>query len=243
MSGDDVLAAFTRMVTQHLGVALSRNAEALRAAAEAVVAADRAEHLVFATGAGHSLAGVVETFFRAGGLALVRPLWHPDLLPLNGALASTAAERTPGLGRRVVEEAGLTAGDVLVVFSTSGVNPYPVEAAVAARAAGATVVAVTSRVASDAAEQRAGRRLYEVADVVIDTAVPPGDVSWPPLEPRTAPLSSLVNAAVWNAVLVLAHALQPELPVWRSANLGSGGSNEELAERYADRVPEIRAGT
>ncbi|MFC4556143.1 sugar isomerase domain-containing protein [Georgenia faecalis] len=240
---DAVLADFSRQVTQHVTTTLAEAAPELRRAAEVVVRAGRAGRVVHTTGAGHSLAGVVETFFRAGGLSFVRPVWHPDLLPLNGALRSTEAERTPGLGREVVGAAGLTAGDVLVIFSSSGINHYPVEAALTASEAGATVIALTSRSASDQAPLRAGHRLHEIADVVLDTRVPPGDASWPTDAPRTAPLSSIVNAAMWDAVLVLVHELDPDLPLWLSANIAApAGSNEEVADRYAAQVPELRAG-
>lgn len=239
-----MLAEFSGLVTAHLGRVLVEGAADLRAAAEVMARAGREGRLVYTTGAGHSLAGVVETFYRAGGLAHVRPLWHPDLLPLRGALRSTAAERTAGLATAVLGPARLGPGDVLVVFSNSGVNHYPVEAARTAGETGATVVAVTSRAASTRAPARAGERLYEISDVVVDTQVPAGDTSWPPDVPRTAPLSSIVNAAVWDAILVLVHEIDPDVPVWQSANIAEPTtSNEELAARFADRVPELGAGT
>lgn len=239
-----MLAEFSGLVTAHLGRVLVEGAADLRAAAEVMARAGREGRLVYTTGAGHSLAGVVETFYRAGGLAHVRPLWHPELLPLCGALRSTTAERTAGLAAAVLGPARLGPGDVLVVFSNSGVNHYPVEAARTAGETGATVVAVTSRAASTRAPARAGERLYEISDVVVDTQVPAGDTSWPPDVPRTAPLSSIVNAAVWDAILVLVHEIDPDVPVWQSANIAEPTtSNEELAARFADRVPELGAGT
>ncbi|TNC18034.1 sugar isomerase domain-containing protein [Georgenia sp. 311] len=240
----DVLAGFSHLVTEHITRVLTDAEPDLRATAQEVVRAGREDRLVHTTGAGHSLAGVIESFYRAGGLARVRPLWHPDLLPLGGALRSTTAERTPGLAREVVEGSGIGPGDVLVVFSNSGINHYPVEAALLGREAGATVVAVTSREASAQAPLRAGRRLYDLSDVVIDTQVPAGDATWPAGAPRTAPLSSIVNAAVWDAVLVLAHDLDPDLPLWQSANIADPAvSNEDIAAGLAGRVPELHAGT
>lgn len=240
---DDTLQQFGAMLTRHLTLVLDESAAEVQAAAEVIVEAGRTGHLVHAAGAGHSVAGVVETFFRAGGLAHIRPLWHPDLLPLNGALRSTRSERTPGIGRAVVAEAGLTDGDVLVVFSNSGANHYPVEAAEVASRDGATTIAITSRASAARAPQRAGRRLHEVVDIVIDTHVPAGDASWPPEMPRTAPMSSIVNATIWDAVLVLVHEMAPELATWQSANLAMPTmSNEEIVSRFADAVPELAMG-
>lgn len=237
------LEAFSAATTAHLARVIEVNARALADVAALVIDVAGRKGLLYTAGAGHSLSGVIETFFRAGGFAFVRPLWHPDLLPLRGAERSTAAERRPGLGREVVAASSLEARDAVVVFSNSGVNPYPIEVAQGAREGGARVVAITSRTASDAAPLRAGTRLHEIADLVLDTMVPPGDATWPAAAPVTAPLSTLTNAMLWNAVLVLAHEADPNLPMWRSANVSdSGDGNDRIAEAFAPRVPEIRMG-
>ena len=239
MPDGTVLKRFARATTEHLHGVLDANAGQLQLAAEAVLKSARQGGLVYAAGSGHSLASVLETFYRAGGLPFVRPLWDVELLPLNGADRSTVAERRPGLGDRLVRGAAVGHQDTVVVFSNSGVNSVPVEIALAAKDVGARVVAVTSVKASDAAPLRAGRRLHELADVVLDTLVPPGDASWPPEAPRTAPLSSLCNALLWNALLVLCAELEPETPFWRSANT-TGPTNEEMIEQYRGMVPELR---
>ena len=199
--------------------------------------------LVYAAGAGHSTAAVTEAFYRAGGLAFVRPVYHPELFPLNGAMASTLAERRSGLAGEVLSRYALTELDVVVVFSNSGINPYPVELALGASAAGATVVAVTSVHASRAAPARAEHRLFELADETLDTLVPPGDASWPPEAPVTGALSSLATVFVWNLVLAAtlaeADARGLALPLWRSANAGSEAPNGEVHDRYLARIPEL----
>ncbi|MCA1226505.1 sugar isomerase domain-containing protein [Saccharopolyspora sp. 6M] len=229
----------------HLRAIGEHNAAALRGAAEALLDCVRADGLVFTAGAGHSLAGVMESFYRAGGLAAVRPLYHPDLLPLHGAVASTNTERTSGLAREVLAEAGFRGGrDALVVFSNSGVNPYPVELAVAAAEAGSVVVAITSPLASADAPLRAGTTLAAQAGIVLDTLVPGGDASYPVAEPVTAPLSSLSNVYLWNMLLVELHdaaqRAEVPLPVWRSANtVGGDEANKANLQHYGARVPGL----
>ncbi|MCX2734106.1 sugar isomerase domain-containing protein [Saccharopolyspora sp. NFXS83] len=229
----------------HLRKIGEHNVAALHDAARALIGCVREDGLVFTAGAGHSLAGVMESFYRAGGLAAVRPLYHPDLLPLHGAVASTATERTSGLAARVLDEAAFRGGrDALVVFSNSGVNPYPVELAATASAAGSTVIAVTSPLASADAPLRAGTTLAAQAGIVLDTLVPGGDASYPPAAPVTAPLSSLANAYLWNMLLVELHdAAQREgveLPVWRSANtIGGDEANKANLAHYGARVPGL----
>ncbi|MFR9728739.1 sugar isomerase domain-containing protein [Saccharopolyspora sp. MS10] len=229
----------------HLRRTGEHNAAALRTAAAALLDRVRDDGLVFTAGAGHSLAGVMESYYRAGGLAAVRPLYHPDLLPLHGAVASTRTERTSGLARTVLEEAGFRGGtDALVVFSNSGINPYPVELAGLAVEAGSPVVAVTSPRASADAPLRAGTTLAASASIVLDTLVPGGDASYPVADPVTAPLSSLANAFLWNMLLVELHdAAEREgvrLPVWRSANtVGGDEANKANLAHYGARVPGL----
>ncbi|ERG64422.1 hypothetical protein L332_08165 [Agrococcus pavilionensis RW1] len=219
---------------------LEENAPALDGAADAVVATLQADGLVRTAGAGHSLAAVMESFYRAGGLAQVRPLWHPSLLPLANAAESTRAERQPGLGASVAASAGIESRDALVIFSNSGINHYPVEVAQAARELGATVIAVTSVRASSASEPRAGHRLLDLADVVLDTLVPPGDVSAPVAQPVTVPLSSLATNALWSALLERIVALEQDVALWRSANVsGNDSANAALIERLGPRIPEL----
>lgn len=236
----ELLRAFGRRATDHLERVLADNAEVLTTTAERIVTVGRGGGLLYAAGAGHSLAGVIETFYRAGGLAFVRPLWRPELFPLNGAVPSTRAEREVGLGAAVVREAGVGVNDAVVVFSNSGVNPYPVEVAEEARRVGAWVLAVTSLDASRGAPKRADRRLAEVADDVVDTRVPAGDVTWPPERAVTSPISSLCNAAVWSAILAACYELDPELPWWHSANVeGSDTVNADTMASFAGRIPEL----
>lgn len=223
----------------------ARDAE-LKRAARLVLESVRCDGIVHAAGSGHSLAMVCETFYRAGGLAPVRPLWDPAVLPLSGAARSSAAEREPGRGRAVLAAADPTPPDVVVVFSTSGRNPYPVEIAEEACTREVPVVAVTSLPASAAAVDRGGIRLVEHATIVLDTGVPAGDVVWPGENPRTCAVSTVLGAYLWTSLLAelteLARRHDVELPLWTSANLPGGDErNAELMARYASRVPELRA--
>ncbi|GLW63465.1 SIS domain-containing protein [Actinomadura rubrobrunea] len=221
-----------------------RSAKAIGDAAALVLEAVAAGGLVHVAGAGHSLALVCETFYRAGGLACVRPMWDPSVFPLNDAPASTEAERRPGLGQAVARAADPSPPDVAVVFSTSGRNPYPVEIARECMGRGVPVIAFTSPAASARAAARAESRLTDHAAIVIDTAVPPGDVVHPPGAPRTAAVSTILAAYAWTRLLTELHDLALErgldLPCWTSANVPGGDErNRHLLERYRHRVPEL----
>lgn len=248
MSGQPARGAVpsSTVMLEHLAGVERRASPVLDVLAPAVLDRVVEGGLVHTTGAGHSIEAVLETFYRPGGLACVHPLYHPSLLPFHGAAASTAAERTPGLGTRTVEATDPGPHDLVVVFSNSGVNPYPVEVADQFRRRGLLVVAVTSATASLAAPRRAGARLLDVADHVLDTLVPPGDVAYPPATPRTASLSSLVNTFLWNLLLASVHDLASargvELPLWRSSNVAGGDQwNAGLLARYGATVKALAA--
>ena len=245
MSGPAVRHPLLGRVIELLERLEDANHGALDAAADLVLATLKDGGVVHVGGSGHSTLFALEAFYRAGGLACINPIWHPALLPLSGGQISTLAERTNGLGAALVRRAGIRDGEVMVVFSQSGVNPVPVELAEAARAAGASVVAVVSRVHSDsvASRHRQGRRLGDLANVVIDTGVPLGDADYvaAPGAPPVVPLSTLAGVYAWNAVLARvadrAAASGVSLPVWRSANAPGGDATAaRLIERYAERI-------
>ncbi|TDB98769.1 sugar isomerase domain-containing protein [Actinomadura sp. 7K534] len=218
--------------------------EAIGEAAALLLDSVEAGGIVHVAGAGHSLALVCETFYRAGGLAAVRPVWDPRVLPLGGAARSTRAERRAGAGRAVVEAAAPAPPDVAVVFSTSGRNPYPVEIAAECAAREVPVVAVTSVRAARGAAARAATTLADHARIVLDTRVPPGDVLHPAGAPRTAAVSTVLAAYAWARVLAALDDLAAERGAdparWTSANVPGGDAvNAALLERYRHRVPEL----
>lgn len=237
-------AEFGSLVREHLTKVQQHNADALNNVAELFLGSIKAGGLILTGGAGHSLAAVAETFYRAGGLACVYPLYHPDIQPLHGGIASTRAERLTGLAGEVFGKVGLSGNDVLVVFSTSGVNPYPVELAIAAQDAGMPVVAVTSGPANAVAPRRADTTLAENATIVLDTLVLPGDSSYPPGSPVTAALSTVANAYLWAEVLARlsdkAAAAGTDIPLWRSSNVPGGDeANQKYLDLYGPRVPQL----
>lgn len=243
-NGGDGRHDLGQMMRDRLERAGGHNAAALDRAAALLYDRVTAEGIVFAGGSGHSMALVLETFYRAGGLACVYPLVTPEIIPLHGARASTAAERREGIAGEVVAAAGPRPGDIAVIFSNSGVNPYPVELAASLRDSGVPVIAMVSGPSMAAAPPRAGRKLGDVADLLLDTLVPAGDAGYPAADPRTAAQSSLVCVYLWNLLLGRladrAAAARGALPLWVSSNVvGGDRRNAALFERYAPRIPAL----
>jgi uncharacterized phosphosugar-binding protein len=167
------------------------------------------------------------------------------LMPLSGARISTLAERMEGLGPELVRLARVRDGDVVVVFSHSGVNPVPVEIAESAKATGASVIGVVSleHCLSVPSRTVSKARLSDVADLIIDTGGPVGDASYrsPDGAEAVAPLSTILGAFVWDSILVrvadIAAGAGAELPVWISANVPDGDARAvDLTARFLDRI-------
>lgn len=230
---------------EHLQAVEQANRAVLETVARKLHEVIRSDGLVYVAGSGHSLALVLEGFYRAGGLACVYPIYHPALLPLEGGSASTALERITGLGRLLVARAAPSPSDVAFVFSNSGVNPVPVEIAEEFRKTETPVVGVVSREHMARAPVRYSRKLDAAVDYLIDTLVPYGDAAYD-LESGipTMPLSSLAGVFIWNLLLArvaeLAGPNAGELPIWTSANVVGGEErNRALLERYRKRIPYL----
>lgn len=219
--------------------------EAITRAAEAVTQAARADRQLFVFGTGHSHMLAEEVLYRAGGLACAVPILSAATMLHEGAVSGSALERTEGLVAPIIGRYGLGAGDVLLVISNSGVNAAPLEAARIGREAGATIIALTSLDYSTSAA-KGGTRLADLADIVIDNGIEPGDaiVALPGTDLRAGPASTVVGAAILNAIVVeVASALAKDgdPPIFRSANMeGAKESNARLVHRYRDRNPHLR---
>lgn len=194
-------------------------------------------------GSGHSMLPAIDATFRAGGLAPVNLLHDPSLAPWEPTRVSRI-ERLPGYGTAIAQLHDLRRGEVIVIVSHSGINPVPVQLAEEARRSGLFVVAITSREHSLASRSRhpEGLRLLDVADVVLDTHAPEGDVTLT-LEDgtETGPTSTILAVLLLHS---LAIATMEQLsdagvrpPVLRSMNRTVGeDTNEAVIAPFRERL-------
>lgn len=147
--------------------------------AETVVGGGRA----YAFGAGHAQVFAMELFSRAGGLRYFVEMnledLRPDKRPASVQLHDSLPERDPANGPLLLEHYSVTPADVMLIASNSGRNGAIVELALECGRRGIYTAAFTSRAHSSAVESRhpSGRRLLEVADVVVDNHCPLGDAT------------------------------------------------------------------
>lgn len=233
-------------VVETIRRAYDSQTEVIGEAAARLAATLEAKHAVYVFGCSHAGILAEEVFYRTGGLAVLNPIFFPGFMLNTRPITMTSQlERLPGLGKILVEQNGLQAGDLLLIHSVSGRNTVPVEMALEAKARGVTTIALTSVAYSQSVTSRheSGKRLYEVCDLVIDNGGVPGDaaVTLPGLPEAIGPTSTSAGAALLNALVIeavaclLANGTTP--PVFLSANLDGGDAhNRAIFEQYKDQI-------
>lgn len=232
----DAMHALLRDLREHEWEPLARAADICAQA----LAGKGAIH-IFDTG--HLLSH--ELICRTGGLVAYTPLRIAGTVdntnPRRAASVPSGEEADRLLVTWALSAGTLRRGDVLVMSSVSGTSPLVIELTLAAQALGVTVIAVTAVRHSSklAAGHSTGKRLHEIADVVLDNHADYGDSMIQPsgLAKRINPASGVTGAVLmWalNAGIVerlVARGLEPS--IYTSVHLPGGARQlAEVEERY-----------
>lgn len=180
--------------------------ENINQAAEMITDAVASGHTFYAWGGPHSNLPVQDIFWRAGGLALVNPLFTPGLSLEFGPIYLTSTwERAEGAGGKFFEGIGAEEGDVILLVSTSGRNAFPIEFAAAAKGAGLKVIGMTSLAYSKSVPSRhpSGKKMYDYCDLILDNLTAPGDASIEDerLPQKVGPTSGWVGCFLLQALM------------------------------------------
>ena len=140
---------------------------------------------VMETQAGHGSFAAMEMFPRTGTVTGFRPIVESTMISFHRVLGDGGARQyrfihsREGYGDAILASHQLDGQDAMLIFSHSGLNAVTLDIAVGAQARGMKVIGVTSVPHSSSTPSRhsCGKRLFELADVVIDTGVPKGDAS------------------------------------------------------------------
>ena len=169
--------------TARLQGLLDGQREALDRAAELCTEAIAADGLVHLFGCGHSRMMCEEMTPRQGcfvGWHTIVELgltFHNLIVGPNGLRQSLHLEKTPGYAEQILRNFAFGPRDVMIVISTSGIREVIIEMAEGARQRGLKVIGVVSVAHCEQAKpaHSSGRKLIDVADVMLDNGAPVGD--------------------------------------------------------------------
>lgn len=201
----------------------------------------KTNHIIHTFGTGHSHMIGIEMFARAGGLANVNAMLDPDTLTNFGAQRSGAMERVSGVADVIYDSYVITPGDIMIITSNSGRNAVPIEMAMRCKKEGIKVIALTNLEQSSHTTSRhaSGKRLFELADIILDNCVPTGDSLMTIGGVKTGPGSTMTSVFLLDTILCEALQILAEegceIPVLQSQNV-DGYNNDALYAKYGDRV-------
>jgi uncharacterized phosphosugar-binding protein len=192
-------------------------------------------------GSGHSHMVAEEIYIRAGGLAYVKGILPPELMLHQMPNKSTYLERLDGYSKNILSLYKVESGDTIMVVSNSGRNNIPVEMCLEAKKLGVNVIALTSMPHSTTVTSRhsSGKKIYEIADVTIDSHAPKGDAAYriDGVDADLGPTSDFTCIGIAQTIIIgVITKLKEaglEVPVFKSSNLdGADEYNDQLFDKY-----------
>lgn len=191
---------------------------AIRQAAGLMADSIAAERWVHTFGCGHATIPVEEMYPRIGGFVGFHPIVE---LPLTFFTRITGEmgihqflflERAEGYGNAIMKSYDFDPRDTMWIFSHTGINNVNIDVALRAKELGMKVIATGSAAQAESSTPRhpSGRKLFDIADVVIDTRVPAGDssVPVPGEQDNVGPVSTMAFVTVvWMTITTVAEIL------------------------------------
>ena len=201
--------------------------------------------VVHVFGCGHSQMFAMEVFYRAGGLVPVNALLIPHLALFPKAKLSTLQERVENFSNAYLDLENTSADDTMIIASISGRNAGVVDMALKAKEIGMKVIALTSNKFADSVTSRhsSGKKLKDVADLVIDIKCVEGDacLSMEGIEHRFTGTSTILGMLVMDCItsrcieICVEKGYKP--PIYVSSNLDKGDAiNKEYIKQYQNII-------
>lgn len=190
----------------------------IRAAAGLMADSIAVDRWVHTFGCGHATIPVEEMYPRIGGFVGFHPMVE---LPLTFFTRITGEmgihqflflERAEGYGREIMKSYTFDPRDTMWIFSHTGINNVNIDVALRAKELGMRVVATGSEkeMAGATSRHSSGKKLFDIADVVIDSCVPAVDASVPLANhfDRVGPISTMgFVSVVWMTITTVAEIL------------------------------------
>lgn len=205
-----IVQDYRRLLEEKLALVFDNQEHSIDEAAEVCAASIGKGKLVFTFGTGHGSFAALEMFPRTGTAVGFRPIVESTMISFHRVLGDMGARQyrfihaQEGYGKAILSSHQTDPDDAMLIFSHSGINAVTMDIAVGAREIGMKVIGVTSVPHSSQVPSRhsSGKRLFEAADVVIDTGAPLGDagISIDGLEGSVGATSTSVAIAVGQAI-------------------------------------------
>ncbi|MSU36017.1 MAG: sugar isomerase domain-containing protein [Pedosphaera sp.] len=210
--------------------------------------------MVHCFGSGHSRILVEEMWPRYGSFPGFNPIvelslsFHNLVVGANGQRQAMFLENVSGLAERILRNYDLSPLDSALVISSSGCNRVPIEMAEEFQKRGVRVVAILSRLHSEASRsaREDGRKLQDFSDLVLDTGAPVGDamVPIPDLDTPVSPGSTvggclLVNSIKAEVALRLTAAGAPPRVLTAAALVGKDRARDLFEAAYDEHAHRL----
>ena len=202
------------------------------------------DHIIHTFGTGHSHMIGLELFVRAGGLANVNAFLDSIVMTSEGAQRSAEMERISGVSEVLWNQYKIEQEDLFIIISNSGRNAMPIEMAQMAKDNGNKVIAITSTEQSKKYPVRieGQKKLFEIADLVLDNCVPPGDGMLEIGGELTGAASTISGCFIVNLIATEAMKMAVyqgvKIPVYFSQNI-DGFDNDYLYKKYENRIKHL----
>lgn len=242
----DNMKEFLEQVEKKLELVEKEEQDAIQQAAQVLFESFTNQLVVHVFATGHSHMFMEELFYRAGGLVPINPIFVPSLMQHEGAIRSTHLERLSGLAKEIYSSIEKLPQEPFIIVSNSGINAVPIEMAMLAKQDGHPVIAVTSVEMSTQSESRAiqQKKLYEIADIVIDNHVPFGDGVLAYEHTPIGAVSSIIGSFIAQSLVLGVIEKYKEKgitpPIYQSANTPGGDThNQTLYTTYQTRIRSL----
>jgi len=175
-------------------------------AAEILTDTTKNNGIIHLFGSGHSSLIAEDVFWRAATLANVHAIFESAVAGINEVTKTSKIEKLEGIGRVILEYNRVLPPDAMICISNSGNNAATLDVALAAKERGVPVIAITNVTYADqlTTHHSSGKKLKDVADVVIDNCSLYGDaaVEIPGFSQKVGATSTIPVAFIVPALLV-----------------------------------------
>ena len=239
-----IVQAYRALLTDRIDKVFDSQEDALLEAAEICADSIGAGKLVFTFGTGHGSFAALEMFPRTGTVTGFRPIVESTMISFHRVLGDMGARQyrfihaQEGYGKAILSSHQTDKNDAMLIFSHSGINAVTIDIAIGAKEIGMNVIGVTSIPHSSQVPSRhsCGKRLYEIADVVVDTGAPLGDagVEIDGLQHRVGATSTSVAIAVGQAINAATAELLVKRGITPNIMVSPNTTEKEAANRQND---------